>query len=412
MSAGTTGLRLVVDVTVDPEELLRLNSPSTGVLAALVSPGPRGVSQLAQDLLWAFGKDLAIDDSRRSGTHALADVIGWLVANEVRDIIVVHAQCLMPTEIASLGLLTELLGLGTWFVATAYPTGNTAEMIADWNPTCATKSALPHRVRNHEPRPSPRTASKENHSGLPTVPRRPFPLFLSESKRLMRGAALKRVVALYEYAFDLALGFFATGCVDPESVVRAMHEVWAAPGDVDGEARQVVAYAFQSAGVRVGWFLHLDMAYLEPRWQRAQDAQEYAASQWSQLDKCASTQDAAIASLSAAGLSESQIVEVKLHDVQKDGSRLLVEDRDWPLPHDICRYLRAHYWCRLSDDSGSLPSYVCDIAAEKPISVVAVENSLLRLARLTGVDWHEPKTFWAESARRVLSRGVRAFELT
>lgn len=411
MAGMTPGLRLVVDERCDPGELLSMNSPDAGLIVALATPGPRDDATFVHDLLQAFGKDLGSEETARRGPRAVADLVGWLVAAGVPDIVVIHAEWLEPMEVASLGGLMDLLGGVAWLVATAYPTGSVGQAMTDWRASHASLAALRRRAGDLEPQRPPRPLAPTGDQRFPTVPRRPFPLFLSEVRQSLPDGDADRVAELYSRAFREAFELFSKGMVTPARVARAMWEAWGAPGDEDGEMRQVVAYAFQSGALRAGTFLRLDMAHLEPRWHRLEEAHRYEAVQWDSLAKCASTQDAVIAGLSAAGLSPQQMSELGMQDVFPHGQAIF-EDGVRPLPEGVWRYVVAHYWCRLSGVTGPQARYVCgERGSDNPMTPIRVGRVISHLERMTGGDWHTPRAFWALSVQRTLGKGIEVIVL-
>ncbi|MHB1501766.1 MAG: hypothetical protein ACYCYK_11480, partial [Candidatus Dormibacteria bacterium] len=133
-----------------------MNSPDAGLIVALATPGPRDDATFVHDLLEAFGKDLGSEEIARRGPRAVADLVGWLVAAGVPDIVVIHAEWLEPMEVASLGGLMDLLGGVAWLVATAYPTGSVEQALTDWHASHASLAALRRRTGDLEPQRPPR----------------------------------------------------------------------------------------------------------------------------------------------------------------------------------------------------------------------------------------------------------------
>jgi len=68
----------------------------SGVVVVTVRPGIRRTTWIATDIVARMGKTVGIIDSERAANHGLAYARAWLVAEEISDLVVAHAQWLLP----------------------------------------------------------------------------------------------------------------------------------------------------------------------------------------------------------------------------------------------------------------------------------------------------------------------------
>ncbi len=366
----------IVDVRGVPPDLAlwrrlaALNDPDTGRIAVSVRPGIRRGSWLGQDLLRCLGGRTDVTGAGRNMDEGWAWLPAWFRGYHVRELLVLHAEILLPRLLDPLLLLTASLDLDLWLLSERL-SDEQALHRQTWTTDTLSWSDLtwPWPARSHPDPPE---------EPFPAVPDADFVRFRAVARDTLSAESFLRVDRLYSAELARGLAFARDGSITKRSCRDALAALVARCRTLP--EMTTALRALQAALFRKGWLLHADLRQLLNRWDGVVAPDPVA---WSALRAYRQPWRGAVCVLAGAGCSIEQMQALRMRDVVCDGSELSIEGERISIERAASVLLRAQRELRRTD--GATDDDLFLVRSDRPLGDRPIVQLLAAAARETGV---------------------------
>lgn len=341
--------QLIIDQGDRPQtsQMLRgLHDPGGQRAVCWMTPGPRTLENLANDVLRALGKRADLGGVSPTSTESWARVQAWVAGEALEELVVARAQLLPRERWEQLITLSSLTGARLWLVVQGAPlTRGQSEAARDWGLTTSSLKVLRRRLRTGYA-----TVAPEPHEPFPTAPVDEFPTFRAACRKLLSAEEFARVDAELRSTFAAVDGWlrqtprenqvqFEENLLDHlASLLRSCHDLQQAL--VRCRAAQVACFAH-------GTLMKVDRDGL---------AGGYASGPTGQLDPAGArrlrqygeTRYAALGVIALVSrLPPRRLAELNLDSLAPEGTAVTVAGRRLGVPAFAAGILRTHRLYRI-----------------------------------------------------------------
>lgn len=396
-------IRDTADDATFVRNLQGLHNPDRGVVALVAKPGGRRDVWLYADILNALGKTYVAGEIQRARSGAMAFCMAWLVAEDIRDVVLVHGEWLRHQDITSVGLLSDACGIRLWVTVHGGIGDRSFDALAAWTERPVDAALFWPTWRQLYPPMGKSAGTTTGVKRFPAVPTSDFLTFRADARRSLTPAQFAVADSLYRTAFAEADRLGTT----EEAIARHLHAALTISTDLN--ARTVVIRAVQAAAFARGLFIEVDMNGLlrsagTPAGLQLTDAQ------WRQIAGAAQPRTSAVATFAALGISPADSHAIPGSDVATDGSSVSVGDRVVKVPEVGRKPLVAQHILRRLVGFSPDDQYLADGSKYELRSIPAVLNAMTQHLGLP-LRARYARTDQQQSARWQYRWGVRVTEI-
>jgi hypothetical protein len=394
---------LVLEHTTRGVRRLRgASNPDAGLVVAAVPPDLRRSYPLTWELLAGFGKQRDVSGTGRHEDMDWELVASWVLAHEVRDLVLVDAQWIPPRVFPDMIGLAAATGITLWLVAHAPLDDAYADTLNAWPTEAGHAAELASLVtRAYAPPTDPLTPD------YPRLPSDSYLTFRAEARRRLLPDEFALVDGRLLEAHRRAAKWFASqprSAVDEDSVLayarRRLHDCASA------EEMLIEIRGLQVAAHHAEWLVSADLTRLVATSQNAAAAAVHSPHTWRRLRAYRQPYRGAACALVACELALESILEVRLSDVDADGG--VVEAvrtgtaEQVQLPPGAEVYLRAQVYHRQIQGAG--PDDPLFATEEGPMRDRYLANAVRAAVTEVGVPLYSQQVERAEIDRKRWAR--------
>lgn len=401
--SGPGGVVAVLDVAgVLAADVDAFCDPARGAVAVAVRPGARRSGWLAAEITTQLGRTYGVVDRQRGARHSMPYALAALVAEDITDLVVFHAEWLSsPGAAVDAVHLAITVGTRLWLVADAFLSEDLLELLAAWDvsPIDAEEFTSAWNTRPvREPAHRPPAEPSERVAFPASLPADDFLTFRCQVRRELDPQAFAAVDTLYRRAFAEALAVFAHGVPAEEEASAWLQRIIAEL--VTNEEVTVAVRAFQAAAFRHGVAVEVDLARFLRRCSETLRAVRLTDEEWARFGHLAEPHKAAAGVLAALGLSAEESARLGPAQVASDGTSVEVAGGVVAVPEPSRRYLVAQHLFLLAQGFPAGAAFLSHGVRRRrppPVSPVAVGRLFGELSRATGIALKIPRLSTARS---------------
>ncbi|MGH8981158.1 MAG: hypothetical protein ACRDWE_09090 [Acidimicrobiales bacterium] len=381
--------------TTEGARRLRASSnPDAGLFVAAVPPDMRRSYPLTWELLAALGKE---PDVSGAGRHQDLDwelVCAWVLAHGVRHVVLVDAQWIPPRLLPDVVGIATTTGTTLWLVAHQPVDNGYVEALGGWPTEAASGAELANLVSSAQV--TPITATPPDY---PRLLADSYLTFRAAARRELGADEFELVDARYTEAYNSAKSWFEdqpAGAVGEQALLAyvrgRLHGCFCA------EEMLVEVRGIQAAAHNESWLISANLSRLVATAQNASAAAIHSSHTWRRLRAYREPYRGAACALVASEMALHSMLEVRIADVDPDGSAVAFPGPDGPervvLPEGAEVFLRAQVVHRAIQGAGT--GELLFATEEGPMTAKYLANSVRAALADVGVPLYSQQVERAE----------------
>jgi hypothetical protein len=365
-----------------------LHDPEAGRLSVEVLPTDAGKTPdlVAIELLTALGKDFEMPASYPNQQMRWARVCAWLIASDIRTIILGGGQLLHLRAWSRLFELACVCDLTVWVISRLGSTPRKQRhWLAHWPAETVDWPDFEQHWKAHATR-RPRNRSAGKATTFPRVPATDFTAFLEDAQQTLSTAHYARVRAeTLRYARDF-FDYLTTEDEPHDALIAERLLDYISETQWVDEALTRLRGA-QLGAFHAGWSLKVDYPALHAR-LRGDPPVGLTRDRANRLRRFPSTLYAAVgAAALVSGASPRQLARIRVDDLADDASALVVGHRSFDVPVHGRDLLRAQRVFRhLSGATGDDALLIADAPSRAGNAANTLHWYLRGIRQSTGID--------------------------
>ena len=361
-----------------------LNAPDAGVVSIRIRPDTRRFGWIAKDVLAATGKREDVSGGGRKVDAGLALV--WLLAHDIRHLVVAGVEALNPEFVSELVTLAVTCRIHLWLVADHVAPEPLTDTLEQWPVTPTPQHDFDTHWQEHLAQTRSQHAAErtDDQANWPAhVPSSDFPVFLADVHRHLPAHEAAHIDRAFRTAVSGAVDEFRAAEDLTADQITGLLRAHVSECASLAEAT-IVARAFQVAAFHTGWFVQIDLETFLASSEHDITATVRNPATWTRLRAYKHPYQGAVCALVAAGVDLSCQRTLTVGDVNSDGTHVTVDGTTITVPDGASVFLQAHTLHRMTEGADRTDSLFADVDG-KQFSVRKLARALSDAATDLGI---------------------------